>query len=293
MGDDAWRPKERSTVNRNLDIDAERFDRAFARRSVALRHSLVDHPLLSLDAIAQLSDRLAPEQVRRERCDLPLDDRGYVDAGEGRPSETVRGIEHNGFRVSLREIQSDPAYRALIDSCLDEIAAIVGTREGGMCRRSGYVFVSSPAATTPMHFDPEHSLLLQIRGQKTVSSVPRNEPAVIQHQLDRYYDGAPCDLADLQREADQFELRPGDGVYFPSFVPHWVQTYGGVSVSFSIPFYTRHSERAEYVNRVNTRLRKLGMSPSPPGRSKTSDVAKASLLRSWTKIRNARERVHA
>lgn len=293
MADDAAERKERSIVNRNLDIDAEGFHRAFARRSIALHHSLVDHPLLTLDAIAELANRLAPEQVRREHRDLPLDDRGYVDAGEGSPSETVRGIEHNGFRVSLREIQSDDAYRALIDTCLDEIAEIVGTREGGMRRRSGYVFVSSPAATTPMHFDPEHSLLLQIRGHKTVSSVPRDEPAAIQHQLDRYYDGAPCDLADLQRAADQFELRPGDGVYFPSFVPHWVQTHGGVSVSFSIPFYTRHSERVEYVNRVNKRLRKLGMSPSPPGRSKTSDVAKASLLRSWTKIRNPRERVQA
>ena len=60
--------------------------------------------------------------MRRERGDLPLDDRGYVDAGVGPPSETVRGIEHNGFRVSLREVQSDPVYRTLIDACLDEIA---------------------------------------------------------------------------------------------------------------------------------------------------------------------------
>jgi hypothetical protein len=278
-------------MSRNLDIAADDFDRAFACASTALRHSLVDHPLLELEAISELADRLAPEQVRRERGDLPLDDRGYVDAGVGPPSETVRGVEHNGFRVSLREIQSDPAYCALIDACLDEIAELLGSREGGMCRRSGYVFVTAPGATTPMHFDPEHSLLLQIRGRKTVYSVPRVDPETIQRELDRYYDGDVCDLVDLGQSADRFELGPGDGVYFPSFVPHWVSNHDGVSVSFSIPFYTRYSERAEYVNRVNKRLRRLGMSPNPPGRSKTSDVAKATLLRSWTKIHSPRERV--
>jgi hypothetical protein len=280
-------------MNRNLDVAPDDFKRAFARASVAVRHTLCDHPLLQLEAISELADRLVPDQVRRERGDLPLDDRGYVDAGVGPPSATVRGIEHNGFRMSLREIQSDPVYRALIDACLDEIAVILGSREGGMCRRSGYIFVTSPAATTPMHFDPEHSLLLQIRGTKTVYSVPRVEPEAIQRELDRYYDGAPCNLADLERSADRFELEPGDGVYFPSFVPHWVSTHDGVSVSFSIPFYTRYSERAEYVNRVNKRLRRFGMSPTPPGRSKTADVAKATLMRSWTRIRNPRERVTA
>jgi hypothetical protein len=181
----------------------------------------------------------------------------------------------------------------LIDACLDEIAALLGSREGGMCRRAGYVFVSSPAATTPMHFDPEHSLLLQIVGRKTVYSVPRLEPEAIQRELDRYYDDAACSFADMQQQADRFEIGPGEGVYLPSFVPHWVENHDGTSVSFSIPFYTRASTRAEYVNRINRRLRRLGMSPRPPGRSWASDTAKAALLRSWTRMRTGRERTNA
>lgn len=276
-----------------LDIEAADFERAFACRSTALRHSLVDHPLLALDAIARLADRLPPDQVRRERGNLPLDDRGYVDAGNGPPSQSILGIDGSGLRVSLREIQSDGEYRGLIDACLDEIASLLGTREGGMCRRAGYVFVSSPAATTPMHFDPEHSLLLQIAGQKTVYSVPRLVPETIQRELDRYYDDAPCSFADMQQQADRFEIGPGEGVYLPSFVPHWVENREGVSISFSIPFYTRASTRAEYVNRINRRLRRLGLSPRPPGRSWASDTAKAALLRSWTRMRLRRERTSA
>jgi cupin superfamily protein len=271
-----------------LDIDATAFAPAFAHHSMLVAHDLADHPLLQLDEIAALADRLAPDQVRRERNDLPLENRGYVDAGTGPPSASVLGVEENGFRISLREIQSDPIYRALIDECLDEVAPLVGDREGGMRRRSGYLFVSSPAATTPMHFDPEHSLLLQVRGAKTVWSVPRRDAAAVQRELDHYYDGVACAFSAMQREALRFELAPGRGVYFPSFVPHWVETHAGVSVSFSIPFYTRFSERAEYVNRVNTRLRKLRLTPRPPGASAPVDVAKATLLRSWTRLRRPR-----
>src|SRR6476661_5085704 len=97
-----------------LTIDAEEFGRAFAHGSSMISHALADHPLFGLDAIARLADRLPPDQVRRERGDLPLDDRGYVDVGEGPASETIFGVESNGFRVSLREIQSDPEYGPLI-----------------------------------------------------------------------------------------------------------------------------------------------------------------------------------
>jgi hypothetical protein len=270
---------------RPVDIDDAGFTAAFARGSILVRHRLVDHPLLQLDAIARLADRLPPDHVRREQGDLPLDNRGYVDTGRGAPSQTVLGIETNGCRVSLREIQCDPEYAALIDECLDHVAAVLGDREGGMCRRSGYIFVTAPAATTPMHFDPEHSFLLQIRGTKTVWSVPRVDAQAMQRELDHYYDGAACAFDAMRAHADRFELAPRAGVYFPSFVPHWVETHAGVSVSFSIPFYTRGTERAEYVNRVNKRLRRLHLSPRPPGESDAIDWTKAALLRSWTRLR--------
>ncbi len=274
-------------MTEDLKVSNTAFGKAFAVASILVGHDLCEHPLLQLDAIASLADRLPRDQVRRERGDLRLDNRGYVDAGEGPPSRTILGIGDNGCRVSLREIQSDRAYSGLVERCLDQLAAVLGAREGGMCRRAGYIFVTAPGATTPMHFDPEHSLLLQISGHKTAYSVPRADSASVQRELDRYYDGARCDVDTLTHQADRFDLAPGDGVYLPSFVPHWVSTKDDVSVSFSIPFYTRFSEQAEYVNRVNTRLRKFGFSPSPPGRSKTADRAKATLLRSWTNLRRS------
>ena len=277
-----------------LGIDAAELSGAFARRSIAVQHSLVDHPLFTIDAMAELADRLPPDSVRRERGDLPLVNRdGYVDVGEGPPSATIRDVEQNGFRISLRDIQQDPEYAGLINECLDEVDEILQGREGGMRRRTGYLFISAPAATTPMHFDPEHSFLLQVRGVKHVSVAAFDDDSVRQHELDLYYDAEDCDFAAMEAVAEHFRLDAGVGVYLPSFVPHWVNTEAGISVSFSIPFYTEFSERAESVNRINRRLRKLNLSPRGPGRSEPVDRVKAASFDLWGKLSEARRKLPA
>jgi hypothetical protein len=277
-----------------LAIDPTAFRDVFARRSIAVRHALVDHPLFTMEAIAELADRLPPASVRRERGDLPLVNRGgYVDVGEGPPSATILDVERNGFRISLRDIQQDPAYAELINRCLDEVQGIVDDREGGMRRRTGYLFITAPACNTPMHFDPEHSFLLQVRGVKHVSVAAFDDDGVRQRELNRYYDGDECDFAAMEDVAEDFRIDPGVGVYLPSFVPHWVTTEAGVSVSFSIPFYTEFSERAESVNRINHRLRKLHLSPRPPGASEPVDRVKAAGFELWGRVREVRRKVPA
>ncbi len=277
-----------------LAIDPTAFRDVFARRSIAVPHALVDHPLFTMEAIAELADRLPPASVRRERGDLPLVNReGYVDVGEGPPSATILDVGRNGFRISLRDIQQAPEYNELINQCLDEVERIVDDREGGMRRRTGYLFITAPASNTPMHFDPEHSFLLQVRGVKHVSVAAFDDDAIRQRELNRYYDGDECDFAAMEDVAEDFRIDPGVGVYLPSFVPHWVTTEAGVSVSFSIPFYTEFSERAESVNRINLRLRKLHLSPRPPGASEPIDRVKAAGFELWGRFRETRHKVPA
>jgi hypothetical protein len=281
---------------RLMEIDAPSFVDAFARRSLAVRHALVDHPLFTMDAIAELADRLPPISVRRERGNLPLANSrfGYVDVGQGPPSATIRDVERNGVRVTLRDIQQAPEYARLINECLDEVEVLVGDREGGMRRRAGYLFISSPAATTPMHFDVEHSFLLQVRGTKNVSVAAfSDEPAVRHRELDRYIDGVECDFAAMEAAAETTRIEAGVGVYLPSYVPHWVETEAGISVSFSIPFYTPYCERAAGVSGINRQLRRLHLSPRPLGASEPVDITKAVAFRFLRKARNARRKLPA
>jgi Cupin superfamily protein len=274
-------------LTRLIDIDATELADAFARRSIAVHHSLAEHPLFTLDAIADLADRLPPESVRREQGDLPLANSGfgYVEVGTERPSESVRNVEQLGYRISLRDIHQVPEYAEIVNECLDQVEELVADREGGMTRRAGYLFISCPASTTPMHFDVEHSFLLQIKGTKHVSVASfTDDPSHRHRELDRYIDGEECDFEKMQAEAVTTRMGPGIGVYLPSYVPHWVETEAGISISFSIPFFTAYTQRAEGVSRINRRLRMLHLSPRPLGESERMDTAKAVVFRSLRKV---------
>src|SRR3954447_18307174 len=281
---------EISTPSKPVDIDAAAFADAFSRRSIAVRHRLAGHPLFTIDAIAELADRLPPESVRRERGNLPLaNSGGYVDVGDGPPSETIRNVERTGTRVSLRDIQQTPEYAELIDECLDQVEPLVAERQGGMTQRAGYLFISCSNSTTPMHFDREHSFLLQVKGVKHVSVAAfDDDPAKLQREFDCWVDGRECDFAAMQAVAETFTIDPGAGVYLPSYVPHWVTTEAGISISFSIPFDTEYIERGEAVIRINKRMRQLHLSPRPIGASEPVDKAKAAVARSLMKLPRTR-----
>jgi hypothetical protein len=199
---------------------------------------------------------------------------------DGRPSETVLGIEENGCWMVLWYIEQDPAYRRLLHGCLDEVREAIGPRHG-MRRREGFLFLSAPNATTPVHFDPEHNLLLQIRGRKDMNVGRFASDAEQQRELDRYHDGGHRNLERVPEDAELFRLAPGDGVYVHPFAPHWVRNGPAASISLSITFRTRQSERTERVHRLNAVLRRrLGASPRPAGRSAAADTAKAAVMAS-------------
>jgi hypothetical protein len=261
-----------------LDIDGAAFASAFARRPCPVRHHLVDHPLLTLEGIAELADALPETAVERHRAKLPLVMPGGAPSLGGRPSDTVRSIETNDCWMVLWNVEQDPQWHRLLDDCLDEVAAHVGNRDGGMMQREGFLFLSAPGAVTPAHFDPEHNLLLQIRGTKEMNVGRFPDPADQRRELDRYHDGGHRNLSAVPADAEMFVLSPGRGVYVDPFAPHWVQNRDAVSISLSITFRTRRSEAAERAHGLNARLRRLGLHPRPAGEDPRIDRAKAALV---------------
>ena len=270
-----------------LDIDRDAFAAAFGRRGLGVRHALVDHPLLALEAIADLADRF-PGRIERHRADMPLVMPDGAPELSGPPSETVRGIDHNGCWMVFWYIEQVPEYKALLDSCLDQAESYLPTTVGRTRQREAFLFLSAPKALTPIHFDPEHNFLLQIRGHKDmhVCAFPSRESA--RREFERYYSGGHRNLEELPSEGTNFPLDPGDGVYVPSHMPHWVQNGPCASISLSITFRTRASRRTERVERVNARLRERRMTPQPPGISRVRDLAKEAL---WVAASEPKRRV--
>lgn len=268
-----------------LDIDGASFAKDFARRPFGVRHSLVDHPLLSLQAIAELAEEMPSDAVERHRADLPVFMPGGAPELDGTPAETVRGIETNGCWMVLWNIEQVARYNALLDACLDEIERYVADKPGGMRHRKAYLFLSAPNATTPVHFDPEHNLLLQIKGIKDMNVGRFADPADQQRELDRYHSGGHRNLDKMPEESTLFRLHPGEGVYVWPFAPHWVKNGGEASISLSITFRTRASWRTERVHRFNARLRRLHLSPRPAGESRARDEAKATVMEMAARLR--------
>jgi Cupin superfamily protein len=276
------------TVQQHLDIDGSSFADAFARRPLAVGHRLADDPLLSLDALAELADRLPRASIERHQADLGLMQPGGAPELEGPPSQTVREIETANTWMVLWYIEQDPAYKALLDETLDEVERHVGARHGGMRQRRGYIFISAPNATTPVHFDPEQNLLLQIRGRKEMNVGRFADPADQEAELRRYFDGGHRNLDRMPALDEQFVMDPGDGVYVYPFAPHWVRNGPAPSVSLSITFRTAASQKIERIHHVNSRLRKLRLSPKPPGVSPLRDEVKARAFDAAARVRRHR-----
>ena len=188
----------------------------------------------------------------------------------------MRGVEINHCWMVLKQVETSPAYRQLLEDTLAGTMALVAEREGGVRRQEAFIFVTASNSTTPVHFDPEHNFLLQVRGSKEITIGSHPDAEVEERSAERYYAGAHHRNIELMPANPQtFKLQPGDGVYVPIHAPHWVKSGDAVSISFSVTFYTTDSERRASVYSLNARLRRLHLSPTPPGRRPTLDRAKA------------------
>ena len=261
---------------RLLHLDDEARD-AIGQREFGVRHSLADHPLLTMEAIAELADAMPPGTVERHSAQQPLVVPGGAADLSGRPADTVRAIDTNQTWMVLWNIEQMPRYRALLDAILDEARSYLPRREGAMGRREAFLFLSAPNAVTPVHFDPEHNFLLQIRGVKEMNIGRFPDRAWAMRELDRYHDGGHRNLDQIPPQSSRNVMHPGQGVYVYPFAPHWVLNGPAPSVSLSITFRTAKSEREELVHVLNARLRKRGLAPRALGESPAIDRTKAAL----------------
>jgi hypothetical protein len=262
-----------------LDLDAPGFEHKFGRQAFLVHHHLSDHPLLTLTSLAELADFLPARYVEHNIGDVPevIDDPDReLKRVEQSPGEIARGIETNGCWMVLKEIEQHPDYRELLNASLDEVEELVAGLDGPMRARKGFVFLSAARSVTPVHIDPEHNLLLQIRGTKAMSVGQFGDGDRHHRELERIYGGKPSRYLDHRPDAMQsYELLPGVGICVPHSAPHSVRNGDETSISLSITFQTRASERRGSVYAVNSRLRKLRISPRPPdgtGRDRAKDA---------------------
>ena len=241
---------------------------AYPNGNATFAHGFADHPLLSLDALADLGDALGADNVEYNRSDLPIGAAAQDAKDNGLSiADTIRTIHANQSWAVLKNIEKIPAYRALLEKLLGEIADIVEPRTGPMLTLQGFIFVSSPKSMTPYHFDPEHNILLNLVGYKEMHAFPAGDArfaAPVEHE--RYHAGGHRNLPwrdDMAGHEYVAHLGPGQAVLMPVMAPHFVTVGDDVAISLSITWRSEWSYREAEGHGANRWLRARGFNPPP------------------------------
>ena len=263
---------------------------AFPEQPAEFVHSLHKDDRLTLQAVADLADRLPRRSVICDTAAQPLlvPQGGPPRGALARPGDVIRNIEDASSWLTLLNIEADPAYADLMNSMLGQLEVGMIKRQGKMRNRVGFIFVSSPNSVTPAHFDIEHSLLMQVSGSKTVSFGRFENDLARRHEVERYWDGSHGRIESLPPELASYPLTPGRGVYIPPVAPHWVHNGPAVSLSVTLTYFTAATERENMIEALNGRLRSFHLDPRQPGQSASADVAKVAVMRAWGLARHMR-----
>ncbi|MFN4112932.1 MAG: transcriptional regulator [Sphingomonadaceae bacterium] len=253
-----------------------------------LRHRLGENALLTLDALAALAGSLPDSSIEYNRGNLPIGVDGKPAPSGLTIEETIRHIATSDSWAVLKNIEQVPEYEALLLSLLGELRPAIEARTGAMLRPQGFVFISSPNAVTPYHFDPEHNILLQLVGSKVMTQFPAGDPRFAPDTVhESYHSGGPRELRwedELMQGASAFPLHPGEAVFVPVMAPHFVRVGPDSSISLSITWRSDWSFAEADARGFNRILRKAGFSPAAPGRWPATNKPKAYALRALRKL---------
>ncbi|NWG24176.1 MAG: cupin-like domain-containing protein [Pseudorhodoplanes sp.] len=269
-----------------LRVDDDAFTNDFPNRTFALKHELANHPLLTLPRIVDLIRELPRDRLEYNsgRAAISQDPNAtpLIDLA---PVEIVRQIETCGAWMVLKQIETVPAYRALVEETLMSVARARGfatLHEAGFDEIEGFIFVSSPHSTTPFHADSDENFFFQIHGEKRfyvfdnrdrwIASDEALEAVVAKHR------NLPYDPRYDVRQTP-YRLFPGDGIFVPYQWPHYVRTAASHSISLSVTWKSAQVRRLNDLHIVNSMLRGLGFPQAVPGQNAAFDSVKLALFR--------------
>ncbi len=269
------------------------FARHYPETPHKLNHALGDHPLLTIERLAQLGETLPPASVEYNKGDLPVGiDPALVPANGLSIGDTIRMVETSGSWAVLKNIEQNREYEALLLGLLAELKPHIEEKTGQMMRPQGFIFVSSPNAVTPYHFDPEHNILLQLRGTKVMTQFPAGDARFAPDEThEGYHVGGHRNLVwrdELAVGGTGWPLAPGEALFVPVMAPHHVKNGPAVSISLSITWRSDWSFAESDARAFNGLLRRWGIKPKAPGRYPAQNMAKSYAWRIVAKLKGVR-----
>ncbi len=271
-------PSEAAGCIFNCDVSALREE--FNRRSFEFSHHLSGHRLFEIPRLIELSKKLARKRsIYYDAGDIRVNQRwDQSPAGTLSVDETIRRIENAGAWIILKRAEQEPEYGVLLSECLAEIQALLGRDlKSEMQVQEAIIFITSPHRVTTYHIDRECNFILQIHGDKDISVFDKTDREVLpEEELERFWtvdNNAAIYKQQYQSRAKVYRMTPGKVIHIPVNAPHWVKNGTNISVTLSVNFQF-HETFPGNVYRANFLLRKIGLTPTPPGVSPVRDALK-------------------
>jgi len=260
-------------------VDIKEFDTAYpGQRAVSTVQ--VDSHLTTRKRLVELAQTHPSDLVEFNPGDLPISvSPDSVPEAGMTAAETIEKIGMVNSWMTIRNIEKDPAYRAMAFDIIDSLKDTIERETGEIMRREAFMFISSPGAITPFHIDEEHNILIQLEGTKTFTIYSQHDRELAsQSDLERFHSGAHRNLKlnpELAGRGEAIHMEPGTALYVPPLAPHHVKVTSDVpSLSLSITWRSESSKRTCYLHQINHKLRSKGATPRFPGESKLGDNVK-------------------
>ncbi len=255
---------------------------------VKFHHRLAETGLFTDKALARLIDETPRDMltVCTMRENPPADETWIAgEAGDLSGAELVAAARTGRLWLSPRSAMThNPRYARVFQRLMDEFSAETGIR---VLSADAAVLVSSPRIGVFFHLDQAETMLMHVRGHKTLHVYPP-KPEIVSEQaleailLKETLSDLPYSPA-LEAEATHVALEPGETVYWPLHSPHRVTNGDDLNVSVSVEFSTPRSRLQNGVFYTNGVLRRrLGISPgsrATPAILHPAYLAAATLLK--------------
>jgi hypothetical protein len=287
-------PSSTRTAEKWTTVDPiEQCRQALHKKAFAVRHPLAGHPLFTIEALTKVAEEAAKRDgdIYVDAGNLALTDKwGSLPPPTMSIPQIIDRIETAQAWLVMKHVEVNPAYKAVLDEYEAFVREIAGPEGSKLLHNAEMlVFITSPNRKTPYHFDSEINFLVQIQGSKDLWACdPMDRNVTTEEEIERYYavsTSAGTYKPQAEKVARKFTLYPGDSVHLPTHGAHWVQNHDEVSVSLSLNMEFPNWLQAD-VYRANHHLRRLGLSPRPPGQSAIVDRSKAT---TFDLLRRARE----
>ncbi len=269
----------------SLDVDPATFRQSFDREPFGFDHTLSDLEQFEFQSLKSLAGKyVADDYFVAAGAPSPGTVFYSVPHSQCTPVEALDRLDSGAYRVLLKRPERyDLRFRELLDTLFEQVVDLRGGLGVEKVERlEGAILISSAATTTPFHFDPEIGFFSQIEGEKIYHVY--SPSSVTEAELERFYVRGSVNIGQVAlegRDARQehvFALGPGKGLHQPQNAPHWVETRGARSISYTFVFETDITRAAGRVRAFNYCLRRLGFKPADPGTRPGFEAVKAGTM---------------